>query len=86
MMLLDGSRKTLDFHYILWRFNTRELDHQYLKSLQADFGGEEDEQVDIIEQESMKSVGLTALEMEHSKGKSSLIKNSKKRKTCCTIF
>lgn len=83
MMLLDASRKTLDFHYILWRFNTRELDHQELKSLHGDFGGDVEENEDIIEQESMKSVGLTTLEMEQSTRVKSQVK---KRKTCCTIF
>ena len=83
MMLLDSSRKTLDFHYILWRFNTGELDHAELKSLQADFGGAEEEHEDIIEQESNKSYGLNTLEMEISTKGKSLVK---KKKTCCTIF
>ena len=84
MMLLDSSRKTLDFHYVLWRFDTKGLDVAELKSLQNDFRGEGEEENDELgEEESMKSVAMSALETDHgAKGKA----GAKKRKTCCTIF
>lgn len=33
MMLIDDKQRTLDFHYILWRFDTSQLDLTTLKAL-----------------------------------------------------
>lgn len=33
MMLIDDNQRALDFQYILWKFDTKEIDHASMKRL-----------------------------------------------------
>ena len=54
MMLIDSQRRALDFQYILWHFDTANLDLPTLKKLDKKTGHKEkedeyDEDIEIIE-------------------------------------
>lgn len=74
MMLIDETKRTLDFHYILWRFDTTKLDIKALNRLDIGPGAdrEEYEEVTVSEAQSKTSGGKKA---EQLKGAS-----------CCAIF
>lgn len=54
MMLLDHNRRALDFHYILWRFETSNLDTVTLGKLDNGPGASQD---DDLEQDELDSDG-----------------------------
>ena len=43
MMLIDETKRTLDFHYILWRFDTSKLDIKALNRLDIGPGADREE-------------------------------------------
>ena len=76
MMLIDSNHRALDFQYILWRFDTKDLDTATLGKLDAGPGQtegdmDEDENFDTAGNESATPGGKKV-----EQGKSS----------CCTIF
>ena len=46
MMLIDSNHRALDFQYILWRFDTSQLDMVELAKLDAGPNNEDDENDD----------------------------------------
>ena len=58
MMLIDTHHRALDFQYIMWRFDTKDLDIQALNKLDAGPGskeGESDEDDDLDSQGNEKT-------------------------------
>ena len=74
MMLIDPQHKTLDFHFILWRFDTSQLDHQTLARLDAGPGGNREDDEELSDADSQTPDG-EGRNVEKIKGSS-----------CCTIF
>ena len=72
MMLIDNDHKTLDFQYILWRYDTSNLPTDELKRLDKGPGGNYEETEDS-DGETPGSDGA---------GRPEQIKGS----SCCTIF
>ena len=72
MMLIDSSRRALDFQYILWHFDTEKLDLATLKKLDNKTGHTEKE--DDWEQDAEIMDGETRI-VEQTTGSA-----------CCTIF
>lgn len=74
MMLIDESRRALDFQYILWRFDTSSLDRSTLDRLDKGPGQarEENEEIDEYDSEGNE---ISQRNPEKIKGSS-----------CCTIF
>ena len=52
MMLIDSSRKTLDFHFILWRFDISGLDMPTLTKLDAGPGGNREDEEELSDADS----------------------------------
>ena len=76
MMLIDERHRALDFQYILWRFDTSQLDIQDLKFLDNGPGAASEELEDATEY-TVDSHGneVPRKNVEPVKGTS-----------CCTIF
>lgn len=72
MMLIDREKRALDFQYILWHFDTANLDLANLKKLDNKTGHTEKE--DDWEEDAELMQGQTRV-VEQSQGSS-----------CCTIF
>ena len=74
MMLIDQAHKTLDFHFILWRYETKELDHATLARLDVGPGGNSEDEEELSDADSQNPDGERK-QVEQIKGSS-----------CCTIF
>lgn len=75
MMLIDSNHRALDFQYILWRFDTKDLDLEVLGKLDAGPGQAEGDMEDESELDSDGNE-KTPIGKKVEQGKSS----------CCTIF
>ena len=62
MMLIDETKRTLDFHYILWRFDTSKLDIKALNRLDIGPGAdrEEIEETSVVTAQSITTGGKKA--------------------------
>ena len=74
MMLIDANHRALDFQYILWRFDTKDLDYQTLNRLDNGPGTTNDEDKDEDDDDSQA-------EYQDRKKVETSSKSS-----CCTIF
>ena len=74
MMLIDDRHRALDFQYILWRFDTSNLDNQVLGKLDHGPGQTQDEDEDYVELDSHGNE-VERKDVEKIKGSA-----------CCTIF
>jgi hypothetical protein len=74
MMLIDDAHRALDFQYILWRFDTSELDTVTLGRLDNGPGGNADNNEELNEIDAHGNE-LERKNVEQIKGAS-----------CCTIF
>ena len=74
MMLIDDAHRALDFQYILWRFDTSQLDTQSLGRLDNGPGKaqEDNEELDDLDSQGNE---IERKRPENIKGSS-----------CCTIF
>ena len=74
MMLIDERRRALDFQYILWRFDTQNLDQQTLKFLDNGPGAQPEDLEDVPEVDTLGNE-MPRKPVDQIKGSS-----------CCTIF
>ena len=74
MMLIDDRHRALDFQYILWRFDTSQLDHQNLTRLDNGPGQNQEDREDV---DDLDSDGNPT-----ERKNPEMIKGS----SCCTIF
>ena len=74
MMLIDDRHRALDFQYILWRFDTSQLDTSELKFLDNGPGGAEEQEEETPEIDTQGNE-MPRKNVEINKGSS-----------CCTIF
>ena len=75
MMLIDERHRALDFQYILWRFDTSQLDSADLKFLDNGPGANDEELEDEPVVDTQGNEIAPRKNVENSKGTS-----------CCTIF
>ena len=76
MMLIDGNHRALDFQYILWRFDTKELDTVTLNRLDAgpNQDDENDEDAEFDTEGNPVAAAAGGKKVEYTKS------------SCCTIF
>ena len=75
MMLIDDKHRALDFQYILWRFDTENLEMNSLNRLDAGPGGNQDEDEDMPTELDSQGNEIARKNVENIKGSA-----------CCTIF
>lgn len=76
MMLIDSHHRALDFQYILWRFDTKDLDTVTLGKLDAGPGQNEGDMDEDGDFDTAGNESAAASGKKVEQGKSS----------CCTIF
>ena len=75
MMLIDDKHRALDFQYILWRFDTENLDMGTLNRLDMGPGGNQEDDEDMgTEMDSQGNI-VERKNVENIKGSA-----------CCNIF
>lgn len=73
IMFLDQNRKQLDYHFVIWKFDTSKLDQATLHKLDVGVANVNNEPEDIDSQESQDENGRKPVE--------SIPKSS-----CCLLF
>ena len=74
-MLLDQNRKQLDYHFVIWKFDTHKLDQSTLHKLDVGVANANEDDNDI---DSVDSQG-------NYKDRPDAVENVVKA-VCCTIF